>query len=300
MRSLVSKGLKEPPMALIGLDIGGTKFLVAAADHSGKILRSTQALTPANLEEGLSLLREMIRKVAAHETIDAIGAACGGPLDPVRGVVSPLHQPEWRQVSLREILESEFHCPFHIEVDTDAAALAEYRFGAVQSSRLFYVTLSTGMGGGFLIDGVIYRGGGGVHAEVGHQAIPYRLRNHSGPVICTCGAEGCLEELVSGNGIQRLYGKKAEDLDTEEWEEVGHNVGMGLRNLAVLYAPEVVVLGGGVVTGSGARFLPTAKRVMREGLRLVPAPRLCVSSLGYETALLGAIALAQDCCPKKL
>jgi predicted NBD/HSP70 family sugar kinase len=283
-------------MALIGADIGGTKFLVAAADRPGTILRSTQASTPLNRAEGLALLKTMIREVAAGDPVEAIGASCGGPLDPFRGIVSPLHQPEWREVPLREIFESEFHCPFRVEVDTDAAALAEYRFGPIQPARMLYLTLSTGMGGGFLIDGAIYRGSGGAHAEAGHQAIPYRLRNHAEPVLCECGATGCLEALVSGNGIRRLYGRKAEELSAEEWEEVGHNLGMGLRNLAVLYAPEVVVLGGGVVTGGGPRFLPAAERVMREGMRLVPAPRLAISSLGYNTALLGAVALAQDCC----
>lgn len=285
-------------MALIGLDIGGTKFLVAVADRSGTIVRSTQASTPVDRAEGLALLKTMIREVAAGDSVEAIGASCGGPLDPFRGIVSPLHQPEWRQVPLREIFEGQFGCPFRVEVDTDAAALAEYRFGPIQPSRLLYLTLSTGMGGGFLIDGAIYRGSGGAHAEAGHQAIPYRLRNHAGPVLCECGASGCLEALVSGNGIRRLYGKKAEELGAEEWEEVGHNLGMGLRNLAVLYAPEVVVLGGGVVTGGGPRFLPTAEKVMRDGMRLVPPPRLAISSLGYNTALLGAIALAQDCCSR--
>ena len=285
-------------MAFIGLDIGGTKFLVAATDRAGTILRSAQVPTPQNLEEGLTLLKTMARDVAAGATVEAIGASCGGPMDPFKGIVSPLHQPEWLQVPLREMFESEFRCPFRVEVDTDAAVLAEYRFGPERPGRLLYLTLSTGMGGGFLINGEIYRGEGGVHPEAGHQAIPYRLRNHTGPVRCSCGAEGCLEELVSGNGICRLYGKKAEQLGDEEWAEVGHNLGMGLRNLAVLYAPNVVVLGGGVVTGSGPRFLPTAEKVMREGLRLVPPPRLTVSSLGYHTALLGAIALAQDCIRK--
>ena len=95
--------------------------------------------------------------------------------------------------------------------------------------------------------------------------------------------------------MRRLYGKRAEELDAVEWEEVGTNLGMGLRNLAGLFAPEVIVFGGGMVTGGAPRFLATAVRVMREGLRLVPAPRVVTSAPGYNTALLGSIALAQNC-----
>ena len=281
-------------MALIGLDIGGTKMLVAAADHTGVILRSTQAPTPLNREEGLALVKKMINEVAQGDSIEAIGASCGGPLNPFTGTVSPLHQPEWREVPLREVFEREFQVPLRFDVDTDAAALAEYRFGSIQSNRFLYLTLSTGMGGGLLVDGAIYRGHNGVHPEAGHQTIPYRLRNYSEPIICPCGATGCLEALVSGNGIRRIYKKKAEELGSEEWEEVGYNLGQGLRNLAILYAPDVVVMGGGIATKSGDRFLPIAEQVMRDGLRLVPPPALVVSSLGYNTALLGAVALAQS------
>ena len=279
---------------LIGLDIGGTKLMVAAADCAGAIVQSTRASTPLNREEGLVLLKTLARQVAGDSPIGAIGVACGGPLDPFKGIVSPLHQPEWRNVPLREIFESEFACPCRVEVDTDAAALAEYRFGPEQPSRLLYLTLSTGMGGGFLIDGRIYRGAGGSHPEAAHQSAPYRLRNHSGPVWCQCGAPNCLEELVSGNGIRRLYGKPAEELAAEEWDEIGWNLGQGLRNLATLYAPDLVVLGGGVSLGGGVPLLRTAERAMREGMRLVPPPRIVLSSLGYQTALRGAIALAQE------
>lgn len=107
------------------------------------------------------------------------------------------------------------------------------------------------------------------------------------------------EQLFGGVGFRqwhrRLYGKRAEDLDTDEWKDVGANLGLGLRNLAVLYAPDVIGLGGGIVTGNGPRFLPVAEKTMRETMRLVPPPSIVSSALGYNTALLGAIALAQDC-----
>jgi predicted NBD/HSP70 family sugar kinase len=101
-----------------------------------------------------------------------------------------------------------------------------------------------------------------------------------------------LEALVSGNGIRRIYGKPAEALRAEEWEEVAYNLGQGLRNMAALYAPEVIRIGGGVAIGGAEHFISLAQRVMDQHLRLVPVPRVELSHLGYDTALRGAIALA--------
>jgi predicted NBD/HSP70 family sugar kinase len=276
----------------IGLDIGGTKLMVAAGDESGRILRRERAPTPPGLEEGLTLLHRMIGEVAAGEQIAGIGAAIGGPLDAEAGVVSPLHQPEWRDVPLKALMEARWGCPFAVDVDTNVAAVGEYVFGGVAAPRFVYLTLSTGMGGGLLLDGKIYRGMGGAHPEVGHQAIPFRCA-HPERVACECGAPDCLEALVSGNAIRRIYGKPAEQLDAAEWDEVAYNLGQGLRNLAAFYAPDLIVLGGGVAVGGGERLLGAARRVMVERLKLVPAPEVRLSGLGYDTALLGALAVAR-------
>jgi predicted NBD/HSP70 family sugar kinase len=147
------------------------------------------------------------------------------------------------------------------------------------------------MGGGFLIDGKIYRGQDGAHPEVGHQSIHFRCSNPTA-VQCECGAPDCLEALVSGNGIRRIYGKPAESLGSEEWEEVAYNLGQGLRNTATFYAPHVIRIGGAVALGGGDAFIRMASQVMEEGLKLVPAPQVSLSHLGYDTALRGAIAMA--------
>lgn len=275
----------------VGLDIGGTKLIVAAADASGTILDQTQAVTPAGLEEGLAQLHRMIETVARDRRVAGLGAAIGGPLDWRTGRVSPLHQPAWRDVPLKTIMESRWGCPLHVDVDTNVAALGEYHFGGNRSSRMLYLTVSTGMGGGFLVDGRLYRGLGGAHPEVGHQAIPFRC-SYPGRVACECGAPDCLEALVSGNAIRRVYGKPAEQLSESEWAEVEWNLAQGLRNLAAIYAPDVIVLGGGVACGRGAPLLATIRDVLSTHLRLVPAPTVCLSRLGYHTALKGAIAVA--------
>jgi glucokinase len=275
----------------IGLDIGGTKIMVAAADHEGNILRRARTATSTSLEADLANINNMIAEVAAEEEIMGIGAAIGGPLDWEQGIVSPLHQPAWRNVPLKAMMESKWGCPFHVDVDTNVAAVGEYRWGGFSARRFLYLTLSTGMGGGFLIDGEIYRGQDGAHPEAGHQSIHFRSSNPLA-VQCECGAPDCLEALVSGNGIRRIYGKSAEMLNTKEWEELAYNLGQGLRNLAVLYAPDVISIGGGVALGGGETFIHTASRVMEEHLKLVPAPQVGLSRLGYDTALRGAIAMA--------
>jgi glucokinase len=276
---------------LIGLDIGGTKIMVAAADRAGKILQRTRTDTSTSLEADLANINSMIAEVAADEEIMGMGAAIGGPLDWEKGIVSPLHQPAWRKVPLKAIMEEKWGCSFHVDVDTNVAAVGEYRWGEVSAGRFLYLTVSTGMGGGFLIDGKIYRGKEGAHPEVGHQSIHFRTSNPSA-VQCECGASDCLEALVSGNGIRRIYGRSAETLSLEEWEEVAYNLGQGLRNMTTFYAPDVISIGGGVALGGGEKFIQAAREVMQEHLKLVPAPQVALSRLGYDTALRGAIAMA--------
>jgi glucokinase len=276
--------------AFIGLDIGGTKIMVAAADREGNILQRSRRATSTSLDEDLANINSMIAEVADGDQIMGMGAAIGGPLDWERGIVSPLHQPAWRNVNLKAMMESKWGCPFHVDVDTNVAAVGEYRWGGVSARRFLYLTLSTGVGGGFLVDGQIYRGKDGAHPEVGHQAISFRCSNPAA-VHCECGAPDCLEALISGNGIRRIYGKPAETLNSEEWKEVTYNLGQGLRNMAALYAPDVISIGGGVAVGGGENFIHAAKKVMEEHLKLVPAPEVRLSHLGYDTALQGAIAM---------
>ncbi len=277
----------------VGLDIGGTKFAAAACRRDGAVLWRVRENTPPGLDEGLALLNKMTGEVAAGERIEAIGAAIGGPLDWRTGVVSPLHQPAWRGVPLKAMMEGIWGCPFFVDVDTNIAALGEYRFGDCKAGRMLYVTVSTGVGGGFLVDGRIYRGTNGEHPEVGHQCINHKCSNPAG-INCECGAPDCLEALVSGNGIRRIYGKPAEELDEREWDEVGFNLGQGLRNMAAMLLPETIVLGGGVAVGGGERLLAAARCAMENGLRITPVPEVRISGLGNDTALTGALSAAMD------
>lgn len=272
----------------VALDLGGTKLLAAAVDAERNVLARDRAATPRNLQEGLDTIARMVRAVAGEAKIRAIGVSAGGPLEHDTGVLSSLHFPEWRGVPFKAIMEEQFHCPLSVDVDTNAAVLAEYHFGGHKVDRLLYVTLSTGVGGGFMVDGELYRGVNGSHPEVGHQAIPHRF----GSIRCACGGSDCMEAIISGTAVKQLYGKAAEALAPEEWDEVAKYLGQGLRNLSAIYAPELIVLGGGMALGGGQRLLEVATSVVRDNLKIVPQPRIEFSRLGYDTALWGGFALA--------
>ncbi len=280
----------------VGLDIGGTKLAVAASPGGGQGGARTVAPTPEGLEEGLDRLDAMIAEVSAGEALAGLGVAIGAPLDRAAGTVSPLHQPAWRDVPLKARLEARYGCPCYMDVDTNVAAVGEYRLAGETPYRLLYLTLSTGMGGGLLVDGRPVRGAGDAHPEPSHQAVPF-VCAHPERVTCECGAPDCLEGLVSGNGIRRVYGVAPEALDEASWAEVAHNLGLGLRNLAVLLVPEVIVFGGGVALGRGERLLGPAREVMASRLKLVPVPEVRLSRLGADTALCGALVIAEEGMP---
>ncbi|HBM14881.1 MAG TPA: hypothetical protein DD381_00805 [Lentisphaeria bacterium] len=273
----------------IGLDIGGTKIMVASTDKNGTFLKRIKVDTPKSYDEGMELLHNLIKEVSGGVNILGIGAAAGGPLDPEKGIISPLHQEEWRNVPIKKIMEEKWHCPFYVDVDTNVAALGEYYLGGYQEKHFLYVTLSTGMGGGYLVDGKVYHGFS--HPEVAHQCVDYHC-SHPERIKCECGGGACLEALVSGNGIKRIYKKNAEHLLNHEWKEVAYNLGMGLRNIAAILSPEIVVFGGGVALGRGQELLDRAEKYMKTGLKMVPAPKLKLSCLGYDTALKGACFIA--------
>ncbi len=282
-------------MAIIGIDIGGSKILTASCNRRGAFLFRARINTPQDPADALNQMTEMVRAAAsraADETIDAIGISCGGPLDPREQTVSPLHLPQWRGLELGRALRREFGCPVRLENDADAGAFAEYYVADAGISRLLYATLSTGLGGGFLVDGQIYRGCDEAHPEIGHQSV--QLDPDVKSVVCSCGAVNCLEALISGLAIERRYGKKAAELHRDEWMEVGVLLGRGLRNAAVMLAPGEIAISGGVAVGGGELLLSAARAELERNVHIVPCPQLRLSRLDYDAALWGALALGFD------
>lgn len=289
------------------VDIGGTKIAIGAVTSEGRIL--TRLECPTSPEEGFALAMQrtkyLLRKAAAGAGAEfaGIGIACPGPLDPFTGIVGDVGTlPGWQGLNLVEELEHEFGVQVAVENDADAAALAEATWGAAKGSeRFIYITVSTGIGGGIIFSGKLYRGAGGAHPELGHQVI-----DASGP-LCYCRARGCWESLASGPAMTAwmreqqpgapeltaaqisVLAEQGDPLARRSVEREGYYLGLGLANLVTLFTPDAIALGGGLMKSSHL-FLGRAREVVQEICTQVPAAKtqITLASLGADTGLAGA------------
>ncbi len=196
--------MRERERLLLGIDIGGTKAVVALGHANGEILAEsrrehwTSGAWPTDLERLEAQSRELLGGAGVREDeLDGLGLSAPGPLDPETGiVVEAPNLPGWRQVPVAERIGAAFGLPCRLENDANAAALAEWTFGAGQgSAHMLYLTMSTGVGGGLILNGELYRGAHFAAGEVGHIPIV------PGGRTCSCGLRGCLEAYTSGAGI---------------------------------------------------------------------------------------------------
>ncbi|HVB73319.1 MAG TPA: ROK family protein [Ktedonobacteraceae bacterium] len=306
------------------LDIGGTKILAGIIDEAGELVArkriETQAVRgPANVIARVAdLLRELAREARIPvETLASIGCSVPGPLDSARGVVIFSPNLAWREVPLAALLSSELGVPVKIEDDARCAALGEARRGAARGAQnVVYVTISTGIGGGVIINGNIYRGSHGCAGEVGHVTL-----DANGP-LCACGNAGCFESLASGTAIAARARQAVQHGDETmlarfrdepalltaehviEAAEAGDGVasrivetastyiGIGLAAVAAMYDPQLIVLGGGVVRPDGALLRRARKTFQERAIQPLGAlVRIVPAALGDESALWGAASL---------
>jgi glucokinase len=262
---------------LLGVEIGGTKLQAGLCDRRGALRELVGATVRrrAGARGVLAQLEELIPAVARTHRARAVGIGFGGPVDADSGRVVTSHQVSgWDGFALRGWFERRFGLPATIENDANAAAWAEATRGAGRGARsVFYVTVGTGIGGGFVVDGRIYNGRFGA-AEIGHT----RLWVH--------GRWRTLESVASGLAIQRGVSTVA---------EAGRRVGIALANAIALLNPEVVIVGGGVAQAGRAFFGPLRESVRR----LVFKPfcrnvRVMPSELGRAVVVVGAALLAAE------
>ena len=313
---------------VVGIDIGGTKLATVVADNTGHILNKVRkpTLSDRGPEYALQLLFDMVRETVElsgleQAAISAIGVSCGGPLDTKTGIVySPPNLPGWDALPLKAQLESEFHIPVTIENDANASALAEYRFGGGRGySAVLYMTMSTGIGGGIVIDGQVYHGANDSAGEVGHQILL-----PDGP-SCGCGKRGCLEALCSGPAIARraqaavrndcasatalldLANGRIEDVKSEHvleaarqrdvlasqlMEETAYYMGWGIANLVNVLNPDIVLLGTIAIAAGDLLLDPIRKTVSEFAMtRPAEAVKIAPAQLGDKLGDLAAIAL---------
>jgi glucokinase len=282
------------------VDIGGTKFAVGMLSRAGEVLARQEV--PSAAEEGphaslgriITMLRETARQAGGE--LEGIGIGCTGPVYPLTGEVGRIEfLPGWEGLNLAAEIEKPFGLKVALENDADASALGEYAWGAGQgSTRFLYVTVSTGIGVGFVIDGQLYRGVEGAHPEIGHHVI-----DPSGPQ-CFCGAHGCWESLAGGLALARFANRPsaraaceaAEGGDPQATQAVAGEaryLGLGIANLVSLYTPEIIALGGGVMQ-SRHLFWEKIEQTVRENCGLVPfeLTRLVPARLGRDVGLAGA------------
>ena len=292
------------------VDIGGTKIAVGMVDGTGKVLARAQAPTDGHdYSKGLEAIVRILHETSsqAGTTLTGIGIGATGPVDPIRGEFGDVDfLPGWRGKNLVKDLEQSFSIRAAMENDGDAAALAEASWGAGRNrARLIYVTVGTGIGGGIVLDGKLYRGVAGSHPEIGHHVL-----DSTGPQ-CSCGFRGCWESLTAGPAMvawldrhappgylhrQGITAKRICELALEgdalaqqAVEHEGYYLGLGLANLISMFTPDAIVLSGSVMK-SAPLFMDRIREVIRSGCRFVPAEKteLMLASLGDDTNLIGA------------
>ena len=293
------------------VDIGGTKIAVGVVDGDGRVLSSAEVPTDVDrsYEDGLELVSGMLRKALQHtgNKIAGIGIGSTGPVDPVSGEFGDVDFiPRWRGKNLVRDLQKIFDVSVALENDADAGALGEAGWGAGKNrARLVYVTVGTGIGGGIILQGQLYRGVEGAHPEIGHHVI-----DPSGPA-CSCGFRGCWEALATGPAMAAWFREQrspdfssgpspsakqicqlARDGDPLARRAVAREayyLGLGLANLINLFTPDAIVLGGSVMK-SADLLLDEIHKVIRQGCRFVPFEKteLLLASLGEEANLIGA------------
>jgi glucokinase len=281
-------------MQVLAIDIGGTKFSLAAFDGD-RMVRSESR--PTNKEGGRDWMLAQIAEIVAEWRRDfrfeRCGVGFGGPVNfAEQRVALSTHVGGWRDFHLTAHLRDLLGIPVIMDNDANAGALGEALYGAGRGySPLFYMTLSTGIGGGIYGDGKIWRGADSYGGEIGHLTI-----RPDGPE-CLCGAFGCYERMCCGLWLERDYGKTAKELmqDPDFVRRYVVDLALGLKACIMLLNPARIVIGGGIGKAGTALFDPL-RAELRRRVTSWSAARIDIvpSALGDASVLYGALALVKD------
>nr|VFK38263.1 MAG: glucokinase [Candidatus Kentron sp. TC]VFK38659.1 MAG: glucokinase [Candidatus Kentron sp. TC]VFK53139.1 MAG: glucokinase [Candidatus Kentron sp. TC] len=312
----------------IGVDLGGTKMLGVAFDEDfapqgrNRLKTKAQGGKQAGIRQIIALIEGTLNAAdAAVDQIEGIGIGCPGPVNPNTGVVLEMPNLGWKDTPVRGELTKAFGCPVSVINDVDAGIYAEYRFGAAKNTRCAIgIFPGTGIGGGCVYNGDIIRGGSGSCMEIGHIPI---MENGA---LCGCGQRGCLEAVAgrlaisaaaaaaayrgeaphllaaSGTDLSKIRSGalaasiEAGDISVERIvRDAARRIGLAAAGLVNLLAPDVIVLGGGLVEALPKLF----RREVEEGARGRVMPtyresfRVAVAKLGDDATAIGAGAWAE-------
>jgi glucokinase len=307
----------------IGADLGGTKMAVGVIDEQQNILhRGTEPTFGRDLDGLLTELESELREgIAACPEVEAIGLGIPSTIDRRRGVaISSVNLPIVN-VPIRDLVGERVDLPVFIDNDANCAALAEQRFGAAKgTSNALMLTVGTGIGGGVIVDGEVYRGTIGSAAELGHVVI-----DENGPKCQgNCPNHGCVEVMASGTALgkegrlaaekhpdsalgralaagEKIDGKLVTDAAFEGDEAaigalatIGTHLGVALSSLANVFAPDVIVIGGGVSRAGELLIGPARDEMARRALPPMNETKVALAALGPDAGMIGAAVMALD------
>jgi glucokinase len=282
-------------MNTLAIDIGGTKFSLAVFEGGRMILRESR---PTDREGGRDWMLDAIvstaRQWQRQTRLDACGIGFGGPVDYQKQMVAlSTHVGGWKDFALSSFFAEKLGMPALMDNDANVGALGEtvYGAGAGFGPTVFYMTISTGIGGGIVMDGRIYRGADSYAGEIGHLTV-----RPDGPE-CLCGARGCLERMCSGLWLERDYGRTARELfqDPEFVRRYVVDLALGIKSSIMLLNPARIIIGGGISKAGAALFDPLRTELRRQ---ITDWSRACINvapaALGDDSVLYGALALAKE------
>ena len=281
----------------LAIDIGGTKMAVGLVTRKGEmvdrdIIRTDRDKNANDLFDLLAVIvkRQMERAGERHGgRVVVCGIGSAGPIEPDCATVSPLNIPAWRRFPLREAIATIVDVPVHGDLDAKAFALAEGWLGAAKGhSNYLGMVVSTGVGGGVVVDGRMIDGASGNAGHIGHVIV-----NPDGH-RCGCGARGCLEAEASGSAIEAITGRPATEPSYETMQRTGRMVGRAVASMCNFFDLPLAVVGGSVALGFGPTFFHAAQEVIDEHCRLdfSRGARIVPARLGDRSPIVGAGAVA--------
>jgi glucokinase len=310
----------------LGIDMGGTGIKLGLVDARGKLLSTFRLLTPAKTdpEQVADLIAEQSQamlKLAGRRQIAGIGVGCAGDVDPKTGVIRISPNLRWKQVPLKNLLTRRLKYPILVENDANVAAWAAYTVEAKKKVKnLICVTVGTGIGGGLVIDGQLYRGTTGSAGEIGHMTL------FPEGVPCNCGNQGCTERYIGAkamaaegrraiesgesslivklvhNDLSKITpliiqeaARQRDRLALHLWEQAGERLGITLASVVNVLNPEWIVLAGGL-SRAGKLLLDPLRRTILQRSFATPAKavKLVISKLDQDLGMVGAGLLAHE------
>ncbi|MFT3863883.1 MAG: ROK family protein [Solirubrobacterales bacterium] len=305
----------------IGVDLGGTKAQVGVLAGVETLYESRESSFGQTQEELVELLvREVREALDAHPKAAAVGLGVPATIDHARGIALFSVNLPIVDLPLRDLIAERIGLPVFLDNDGNVAALAEYQYGAARDKpTMVMLTIGTGIGGGLILDGEIFRGATGAGAELGHVVI----QADGPPCQGNCPNHGCVESLASGTALGREGKAAAESapdsalgrllvedkkvdglavtlaaLDGDEtaigvFDLIGSRLGVACASFANIFEPEVMVIGGGVIRAGDLLLDPVRKEVRERALRPMNETPILAATLGNDAGMIGAAALAR-------